>query len=84
MFGNENLFRKCLITDFYQKSVRIANTKMSVEVDANKILTSIILALIIYIGKTVYQLDKDMSIVKYQVDQMNYVFQDIYELKADK
>lgn len=57
---------------------------MNITIDANKILTAIILALIMYIGKTVYTLDRDMGIVKYQVDQMNYVFQDIYELKADK
>ncbi|MDB4681397.1 hypothetical protein OAE88_00655 [bacterium] len=57
---------------------------MKIDLDASKILTAVILALVLYIGKTVYQLDVDMNLVKYQVSQQNVVLQDIYDNKKDK
>ena len=57
---------------------------MKLEIDANKILTAIILALVMYIGKTVYMLDKDMALVQYKLIEQNRVLQDIYDNKRDK
>ena len=57
---------------------------MSVEIDTNKILTAVLLALVMYIGKTVYELDVEMELVKYQVEQSHTVLQDLYEIKKDR
>lgn len=57
---------------------------MSVDIDASKILTAVILALVMYIGQTVYELDVEMELVKYQLQEANRVLQDIYETKANK
>ncbi len=54
---------------------------MNIEIDASKILTAIILAGMMYIGQTVYTLDQDMALVKYQVEQLSPVLQDLHENK---
>jgi hypothetical protein len=68
---------------------------MQIEIDAVKmatgIATSITLALLVYIGSTVYQLDKHSELLEYKImilenkiDSYSSVAQDLYETKADK
>ena len=49
-----------------------------------KVLTSISVALLMYIGHTVYNLDKRTSLEEYRMDTMNGVIQDIYETKLNE
>jgi len=57
---------------------------MEVKLNINNILTTIIIALVLYIGQTVYELDKEMILVNYKMEQIHTVLQDISENKKDK
>ncbi len=61
---------------------------MTIDVDITKILisvgTSIIIAIIMYIGTTVHHLDKNHAIMDYKIEQINSVLQDLYEEKKDR
>lgn len=48
-------------------------------IDLNKVLTSVVTAVVLYIGATVYQLDKDVALIKYQMNQNNSVLQMLSE-----
>jgi mannosyltransferase OCH1-like enzyme len=68
---------------------------MQIEIDTAKVITgvatSIIISILIYIGSTVYELDKHSEILEYRmeildqkIEAFNKVAQDLYETKADK
>jgi len=68
---------------------------MQLEIDSSKVITgvitSVIISILIYIGSTVYILDKHSELIEYKiemidqkVDSFNVVAQDLYETKADK
>jgi YbbR domain-containing protein len=57
---------------------------MKIELDISKIITSIILAVVLYIGTTVYNLDKEQKLINYKIDQIHLVLQDLYERKIKK
>jgi len=57
---------------------------MKLEIDFSKIITSIILAAIMYMGSTVYEMDKEQSLINYKIDQIHAVLQNLYEIKAKK
>ena len=48
-------------------------------IDVGKILTAVLTAVILYMGAAVYEMDKERDLMKYQLNQINYVLQDIYE-----
>ncbi len=52
------------------------------EIDFNKILTSVILAILMYMGSTVYEMDKEQKLINYKIDQIHMVLQNLYEIKA--
>ena len=51
----------------------------TITVDINKMVSTGAVALFLYMGNTIYDMEKDLALVKYQLKQSNYVFQDIYE-----
>jgi len=55
---------------------------MKLEIDFNKILTSIILAILMYMGSTIYEMDKEQKLINYKIDQIHMVLQNLYEIKA--
>ena len=57
---------------------------MNIKLDFNKIITTLLLAMMTYIGHTVYELDKKSALLSYQLEQLNVVLQDLYETKMDK
>jgi hypothetical protein len=57
---------------------------MNIKIDITNIITSILIALIIYIGTTTYNMDKEQQLINYKIDQIHVVLQDLYEVKAKK
>jgi len=57
---------------------------MNIKIDFNKIIMSIIMAGIMYMGRTVYAMDKEQQLINYKIDQIHIVLQDLYEIKAKK
>jgi len=57
---------------------------MKIEFDLGKIITSILLAIILYMGNTIYKLDKEQKLINYKIDMIHEVLQDLYEIKAKK
>jgi len=57
---------------------------MKIEFDLGKIITSILLAIILYMGNTIYELDKEQKLINYKIDMIHEVLQDLYEIKAKK
>jgi cell division protein FtsL len=57
---------------------------MNIKIDITNIITSILIALIIYIGTTTYNMDKEQQLINYKIDQIHAVLQDLYEVKAKK
>ena len=56
---------------------------MKIELDISKIVTAIILGLVMYIGKTVHDLEINQKILQYQMQENNRLFQELYE-RTDK
>lgn len=54
------------------------------KLDLPSILTAIGTAIILWLGSTVYQLDKTVSLLEYQIQQTNKVLQMLVEEKKDK
>jgi hypothetical protein len=52
---------------------------MNVDIDANKILTTVLLAILMYVGNTVYSLDKEVALLNYKMEQNNQVLQMLSE-----
>jgi len=52
---------------------------MNLKLDINSIITAVIIALIMYIGNTVHNLEINQKIIQYQMDQNNKLFQELYE-----
>jgi len=57
---------------------------MKFEIDFTKIITSLILAALLYIGSTVHELDKEQKLINYKITQIHSVLQNLYEVKAKK
>lgn len=57
---------------------------MKINLDLNKIITTVILTIILYIGKTVHDLEINQKLIQYQMIQINKVLQDLYETKVDR
>jgi len=57
---------------------------MKIDIDFNKILTSIILAGLMYLGTTIYRIDKEQSLINYKIEQIHIILQDLYEIKVRK
>jgi len=57
---------------------------MNIQLDTNKIVHTIAMALILYIGTTVYNLDKSNTLQEYKIEQIHLVLQNIVENKKDK
>ena len=52
---------------------------MQIKIDISKILTAIILAIVMYIGKTVHDLEINQKLIQYQLEQIYPVLQDLSE-----
>jgi hypothetical protein len=57
---------------------------MKIEFDLGKIITSILLAIILYMGNTIYELDKEQKLINYNIDMIHEVLKDLYEIKAKR
>jgi len=57
---------------------------MNINIDFSKIITSILLAIILYMGTTIHTMDKEQDLINYKIDQIHVVLQDLYEIKAKK
>jgi hypothetical protein len=56
---------------------------MNITIDVGKIITALILALLMYIGNTVHELQINQNLQEYKLEQTNYVLQDLYETKRE-
>ena len=56
---------------------------MKIEIDISKIMTAIILAIIMYIGKTVHDIEINQKLIQYQIEQIYPILQEHSE-KIDK
>ncbi len=61
---------------------------MILDIDVTKVVISIAsavaIAIIMYIGSTVHNLDRNSALIEYKIEQINIVLQDIYDEKKDK
>ncbi len=57
---------------------------MNIKIDVNKIITAVILAIILYIGSTVHDLEINQRLIQYQMTQTNKILQDLYDTKKNK
>jgi len=57
---------------------------MNINIDTGKIITTLIIALLLYIGSTVRELELEQKLQAYKLEQVNYVLQDLYETKQIK
>lgn len=57
---------------------------MKVELNLTNVLTAVVTALCIWIGSTLYNLDKKVALMEYQMIQSNAVLQTLSEEKENK
>jgi len=56
---------------------------VKIELNMTNILTSIVIAVIMWMGSTLYRLDKEVTLLNYQLEQVYPLLQDLYESKKD-
>jgi hypothetical protein len=57
---------------------------MKFEVNLSTVASSILIALCLWLGSTVYSLDKKVTLLEYQLQQLNPALQMLAEEKKDK